>query len=60
MSSGRLAFLRVKEGLRRKQLLEMDIRLMRTEAALVLFGTIKYTIASQPRESKNQEKSKQE
>ena len=50
----------VPSSLWRKQLLEMDMRLMRTEAALVLFGTIGYTIGSQPRESKNQEKSKQE
>ena len=47
-------------GLEEKQLQEVDMRLMWTGAALVLFGTIGYTIGSRPREDKNQEKSKQE
>ena len=44
------------EGLEEKRLQEVDMRLMWTGAALVLFGTIGYTIGSRPRE----EKSKQE
>ena len=47
-------------GLEEKRLQEVDMRLMWTGAALVLFGTIGYTIGSRPREAKNQEKSKQE
>ena len=47
-------------GLEEKQLQEVDMRLMWTGAALVLFGTIGYTIGNRPREDKNQEKSKQE
>ena len=47
-------------GLEEKQLQELDMRLMWTGAALVLFGTIGYTIGSRPRETKRQEKSKQE
>jgi UDP-xylose/UDP-N-acetylglucosamine transporter B4 len=43
-----------------KQLQEVDMRLMWTGAALVLFGTIGYTIGSRPREAKTQEKSKAE
>ena len=47
-------------GLEEKQLQEVDMRLMWTGAALVLFGTIGYTIGSRPREAKNQEKLKKE
>jgi UDP-xylose/UDP-N-acetylglucosamine transporter B4 len=47
-------------GLEEKQLQEVDMRLMWTGAALVLFGTIGYTIGSRSREAKNQKKSKQE
>jgi solute carrier family 35 (UDP-xylose/UDP-N-acetylglucosamine transporter), member B4 len=47
-------------GLEEKKLQEVDMRLMWTGAALVLFGTIGYTIGSRPREAKNQKKSKQE
>ena len=49
------------EGLEQKKLQQVDRRLMWTGAALVLFGTIGYTIGNhRPREAKNQKKSKQE
>ena len=47
-------------GLEEKRLQEVDMRLMWTGAALVLFGTIGYTIGSRPSVAKNQEKSKKE
>ena len=47
-------------GLGEKQLQEVDMRLMWTGAALVLLGTIGYTIGSRPRETETQGKSKQE
>ena len=46
--------------LEEKKLQEVDMRLMWTGAALVLFGTIGYTIGSRPRKANNQEKSKKE
>ena len=47
-------------GLGEKHLQEVDMQLMWTGAALVLFGTIGYTIGSRPREDKTQGKSKHE
>ena len=45
---------------RKKQLQEVDTRLMWTGAALVLFGTIGYAVGTQPREAKRKEKAKKD